>query len=133
MKLLRDVAIRHLVTVDPTATLRRASEVMTDRGVGCAVVMEREQIAGIITERDILHAIAAKRDLDSTAVTEVMTKDVITGAPGWDILRAAHTMTQGGFRHLLICEMNDPVGIVSLRDLMDSMAALVTTDGHVGG
>jgi CBS domain-containing protein len=132
MKLLRDVAIRHLVTVDPTATLRRASEVMTDRGVGCAVVMEKEQIAGIITERDILHAIASKQDLDGTAVSEVMTREVVTGAPGWDILRAANTMTTGGFRHLLICEMNDPVGIVSLRDLMDSMAEMVAADGHLG-
>jgi CBS domain-containing protein len=131
MKLLRDVAIRHLVTVDPTASLRRASEVMTDRGVGCAVVMENEQIAGIITERDILHAIAGKQNLDDTPVSEVMTKDVISGAPGWDLLRAVDTMTKGGFRHLLITEMNDPVGIVSLRDLMDSMAELVARDGHV--
>ena len=130
MKLLRDVAIRHLVTVDPTASLRRASEVMTDRGVGCAVVMENEQIAGIITERDILHAIASKQNVDETPVGDVMTKNVISGSPGWDLLKAVHTMTEGGFRHLLITEMNDPVGIVSLRDLMDSMAELVARDGQ---
>ena len=133
MKLLRDVAIRHLVTVDPTASLRRASEVMTDRGVGCAVVMENEQIAGIITERDILHAVAGKQNVDETTVASVMTPNVVSGAPGWDILRAVKTMTEGGFRHLLICEMNDPVGIVSLRDLMDSMAELATVDGQVSG
>lgn len=133
MKLLRDVAIRHLVTVDPTATLRRASEVMTDRGVGCAVVMENEQIAGIITERDILHAVAAKRNVDETSVASAMTREVVSGAPGWDIIRAVNTMTEGGFRHLLICEMNDPIGIVSLRDLMDSMAELAKADGHVAG
>ena len=133
MKLLRDVAIRHLVTVDPTATLRRASEVMTDRGVGCAVVMENERIAGIITERDILHAVAGKKDVDETSVASAMTREVVSGAPGWDIIRAVNTMTEGGFRHLLICEMNDPIGIVSLRDLMDSMAELAKADGHVAG
>ena len=133
MKLLRDVAIRHLVTVDPTASLRRASEVMTDRGVGCAVVMENEQIAGIITERDILHAVAQKQNVDDTPVSSVMTKEVVSGAPGWDILRAVNTMTEGGFRHLLISEMNDPIGIVSLRDLMDSMAELVAKDGQASG
>ena len=54
-----------------------------------------------------------------------MTKDVVSGAPAWDIMRAVRTMTDGGFRHLLVSEMGDPVGIVSLRDLMDSMAELV--------
>ena len=133
MKLLRDVAIRHLVTIAPDASLRRASEVMTDRGVGCAVVMENEQIAGIITERDILHAVAGKKNVDETSVESAMTREVVSGAPGWDIIRAVNTMTEGGFRHLLICEMNDPIGIVSLRDLMDSMAELAKADGHVAG
>jgi signal-transduction protein with cAMP-binding, CBS, and nucleotidyltransferase domain len=125
MKLLRDVAIRHLVTVSPDSSLRRAAQVMTDRGVGAAVVVGNEHVVGIITERDLLHAVAGQRNVDETKIENVMTKDVISGAPGWDILRAVHTMTQGGFRHLLVMEMNDPVGIVSLRDLMDSMAEMV--------
>ena len=127
MKLLRDVAVRHLGTVDPRSSLRRASKVMSDRGVGCAIAVENEKVCGIITERDILHAIAAQRNVDETPVEEVMTKDVVSGAPGWDIMRAVKTMTEGGFRHLLVSEMGDPVGIVSLRDLMDSMAELVQT------
>jgi CBS domain-containing protein len=125
MKLLRDVAIRHLVTVAPQSSLRRASKVMTDRGVGAAVVIDKESVAGIITERDILHAVAGGKDVDDTHVDQEMTADVISGAPGWDILRAVKTMTEGGFRHLLVMEMDDPVGIVSLRDLMDSMAEMI--------
>ena len=124
MKLLRDVSVRHLLTVDPKATLRRAAKVMTERGVGCAVVIENEKVAGIVTERDILRAIAADQVMDDTKVEEVMTRDVVSGAPGWDILRAAKAMTDGGFRHLLVMEMDDPVGIVSLRDLMDTMAEM---------
>jgi CBS domain-containing protein len=125
MKLLRDVAIRHLVTVSPDTTLRRAAKVMTDRGVGAAVVVSNEKVAGIVTERDVLHAIAGNDDVDSTMVEHVMTADVVSGAPGWDILRAAVTMAEGGFRHLLVMEMDDPIGIVSLRDLMDCMAEMV--------
>ncbi len=125
MKLLRDVSVRHLLTVDPAATLRRAAKVMTDRGVGCAVVIQNEKVAGIVTERDILTAIAADQRMDDTTVEQVMTREVVSGAPGWDILRAANAMTQGGFRHLLVMEMDDPVGIVSLRDLLDCMAELV--------
>lgn len=124
MKLLRDIAIRHLLTVDPTSSLRRAAEVMSDRGVGCAVAIEKEKVAGIITERDILHAVAQKQNVDETTVADVMTRDVVSGAPGWDLVKAVKTMTEGGFRHLLVMEMDDPIGIVSLRDLMDSMASM---------
>ncbi|HWL64954.1 MAG TPA: CBS domain-containing protein [Actinomycetota bacterium] len=127
MKLLRDVAVRHLLTIEPDASLRRAAQVMTDRGVGCAIVIDNEQIAGIITERDILHSVSSQQNVDETKVREVMTKDVVSGQPGWDLLKAVKTMTDGGFRHLLVLEMNDPVGIVSLRDLMDSMAEMVQT------
>jgi predicted transcriptional regulator len=125
MKLLRDVAIRHLLTVAPAASLRRAAKVMTDRGVGCAVVVEKEKVAGIVTERDILRAVADDKIMDDAKVEDVMTRDVVSGAPGWEIVRAVKTMTDGGFRHLLVMEMDDPVGIVSLRDLMDSMVELV--------
>ena len=124
MKLLRDVAVRHLLTVDCKDSLRRTSKVMTDRGVGCAVVIEKEKVAGIITERDILHAIAKEQNVDETTVESVMTKEVVSGAPGWDIIKAAKTMNEGGFRHLLVMEMDDPIGIVSLRDLLDAMAEM---------
>ncbi|MFN2589057.1 MAG: cyclic nucleotide-binding/CBS domain-containing protein [Actinomycetota bacterium] len=129
MKLLRDVAIRHLVTVGPTSTLRRAAKVMTDRSVGCAVVVENERVAGIVTERDVLRAIAEDGDMDEMTVDAVMTRDVISGAPGWELLKAVKTMNDGGFRHLLVMEMGDPVGIVSLRDLMSAMTEMVTSDG----
>lgn len=129
MKLLRDVAIRHLLTVDPQSTLRRAAKVMSERSVGCAVVIEKERVAGIVTERDILHALAADEDVDQATVDSVMTRDVVSGAPGWDLLEAVRVMNEGGFRHLLVMEMDDPIGIVSLRDLMESVAEMVHVDG----
>lgn len=125
MKLLRDVAIQHLLTIDPHESLRKAAKAMTERGVGSAVVMRDGKVAGIITERDILHAVSDGRDLDSTPAEEIMTGDPVAGAPGWDLPRAVKTMTEGGFRHLLVQEMDDPIGIVSLRDLMDAMVELV--------
>ena len=125
MKLLRDVAVRHLLTVDPTSTIRRAAQVMSERSVGCAVAIEKEKVAGIITERDILHAIAREQNIDETTVADIMTREVVSGESGWDLLKAVKTMTDGGFRHLLVMDMDEPIGIVSLRDLMDSMAEMV--------
>jgi CBS domain-containing protein len=133
MTLLRDVAIRHLLTVDPRSSLRRASKVMTDRGVGCAVVIEKEVVAGIITERDILHALAHDKDMDETIVEQVMTRDVVSGEPGWQIPQAVRAMSEGGFRHLLVMELNDPVGIVSLRDLMEAMVEAAEVDETQAG
>ena len=104
MKLLRDVAIRHLLTVDPSASLRRAAKVMTERGVGCAVVVQNEKVVGIVTERDILRAIAADKVMDDATVDEVMTRDVVSGAPGWDIMRASRAM-QVSIRPLM-CSAN---------------------------
>jgi CBS domain-containing protein len=130
MILLREIAIRPLLTVAPRSSLRRASKVMTDREVGCAVVVEKEQVAGIITERDILHALAEDKDMDDTTVDQVMTPDVVSGEPGWDITRAVKVMTDGGFRHLLVMELNDPVGIVSLRDLMQAMVEQTEAEGQ---
>ncbi len=59
MKLLRDVAVRHLLTVSEDSSLRRAAQVMNDRGVGAAVVIEKENVCGIITERDLLKAVSS--------------------------------------------------------------------------
>ena len=125
MKLLRDIAVRHLLTVDPKITLRRAAQVMVERGVGCAIAIEKEQVAGIVTERDLLRAVAGGQSIEETLVSDVMTKEVVSGSPGWDLLKAIKTMTDGGFRHLLVMDQDDPIGIVSLRDLMDAMAEMV--------
>jgi CBS domain-containing protein len=128
MKLLRDIAIQHLLTIEPQDSVKQAAKAMTDRGVGSAVVMFDGKVAGIVTERDVLHAVAGGRDLDSVTTEEIMTKDPVAGAPGWEITRAVRTMIDGGFRHLLVKEMDDPVGIISLRDLMDTMAEAAGSD-----
>jgi CBS domain-containing protein len=98
---------------------------MSERSVGCAVAIENEKVAGIITERDLLHAIAREQNIDDTSVADVMTREVVSGESGWDLLKAIRTMIDGGFRHLLVMDMDEPIGIVSLRDLMDVMAEMV--------
>jgi signal-transduction protein with cAMP-binding, CBS, and nucleotidyltransferase domain len=129
MKLLRDLAVRHLLTLEPEGSIRLAAKVMKSRDVGSAVVIDSQgDVAGIVTERDVLHAVADGLDLEKTQVAEIMTPDVVSGQLGWDLMRAVRTMIDGGFRHLLVMEGNDPVGIVSLRDLMDSMAELIQAE-----
>ena len=108
---------RSLLTVPAEATLGEAAARMAERGVGAVVVLEGEAIAAILTERDVMRAVAAGRD-GSVPVSEWMTRHPDTIEPSDTTDHAASLMIHGGFRHLPVVEEGKVVGIVSIRDLM---------------
>jgi CBS domain-containing protein len=112
-----DVMSRTLLTVDPTTTLSEAAERMNDRGVGAALVLSGESVSGILTERDVLRAVATGT-VEGTQVAAWMTRDPDTVDVGESLGQAAAIMIHGGFRHLPVLDNGKPVGIVSIRDLM---------------
>ena len=117
MATVRDVMSTGLLTVDATATLTEAAALMDARQVGAALVMNGEHLSGILTERDILHAVASG-EVEGTKVGAWMTHDPETVTPDDRPAHAAAVMVQGGFRHLPVLEGEKPIGIVSIRDLM---------------
>ncbi len=108
---------RNLLTVSMEGTLGDAASAMAARGVGAVVVLEGGSIAAILTERDVMKAVAAGKD-GSAPVTEWMTRHPDTIEPGDTTDHAASLMIHGGFRHLPVVEDGNVVGIVSIRDLM---------------
>ena len=114
---VRDVMSTTLLTVDATATLTEAAAQMDARGVGAALVMNGERLSGILTERDVLHAVAIGQ-VEGTRVSAWMTHDPETVAPDERPGHAAAIMLHGGFRHLPVLEGSGVVGILSIRDLM---------------
>jgi CBS domain-containing protein len=114
---VRDVMSTALLTVDATSTLTEAAAQMDARRVGAALVMNGEHLSGILTERDILHAVATG-EVDGTKVGAWMTHDPETVGPDDRPGHAARIMVHGGFRHLPVLEDDKPIGIVSIRDLM---------------
>jgi CBS domain-containing protein len=107
---------RELVRVGPEITLEAAARVMASRRVGSVLVYQDERLAGILTERDILAAVA-----DGSLAASVgarMTAHPETIAPDETVERAAVLMLHGGFRHLPVVEGASVVGIVSMRDLV---------------
>lgn len=108
---------RSLLTVPAEATLGDAASAMAERGVGAVVVLDGESIAAILTERDVMKAVAAGRD-GSAPVTEWMTRHPDTIEPDDTTDHAASLMIHGGFRHLPVVADGKVVGIVSIRDLM---------------
>ncbi len=97
--------------------LREVAERMVDRGVGAAVVLDGERLVGILTERDILRAVASGHD-KASSVQDWMTRDPEVLEPTETTDHAAALMIHGGFRHLPVVDGDRVVGIVSIRDLM---------------
>src|SRR4051812_2430586 len=108
-----------VVTVGPTHTLRQVAQSMATRKVGAAVVHDPDADGpGILTERDMLEAVAAGQDPDTEPASSHLTRDAVVAAPDWPLLQAAQTMLAGGFRHLVVCEGDEVVGVLSVRDVL---------------
>ena len=106
-----------LLTVEPDARLAEAARRMAQRGVGAVLVLDGERLAGILTERDLLKAVAVGFT-DEARVSEWMTKQPETVEPDESTDQAASLMIHGGFRHLPVVEGGRAIGILSIRDLM---------------
>ena len=116
---VRDAMSPTVLTVGPTHTLRQAAVLMAERKVGAAVVLDPDADGpGILTERDLLEAVAKGQDLDAEKCGEHLTPDAVTATPDWDLDRASTAMLHGGFRHLVVCDGSEVVGVLSVRDIV---------------
>ncbi|MCW2544315.1 MAG: hypothetical protein JWM40_1867 [Frankiales bacterium] len=116
---VRDAMSSVVLTVGPAHTLRQAAVSMAERKVGAAVVLDPDADGpGILTERDLLEAVAKGQDLDVEICADHLTPDAVTAMPDWDLDRASSVMLSGGFRHLVVCEGSDVVGVLSVRDIV---------------
>jgi CBS domain-containing protein len=108
-----------VLTIGPTHTLREAARMMAARKVGAAVVADPEGSgAGILTERDILNSIAADENPDAELVEAHCTQELVFAARNWTLEEAAAAMVRGGFRHLVVVEGHEVVGLLSMRDIV---------------
>ena len=108
-----------VVTVSPGATLHDAARSMAERNVGAAVVLDPEQPGpGIITERDVLQSVGRGQDPNAELVSDHLSADITFAAPEWSLERAAEAMVRGGFRHLVVVDGSELVGVLSMRDIV---------------
>ena len=116
--------VRHGMTetvleIGPKHTLRECATHMAQRKVGAAVVNDPDQPGpGIITERDILESIGAGQNPDEECVCDHLSQNLTFASPGWSLERAAEAMVKGGFRHLVVVENGETVGVLSIRDIV---------------
>jgi CBS domain-containing protein len=117
MPVARDHMSRDLLSVSPGDSLSEVAQRMVDRDVGAVLVMDGSELSGILTERDVLRAVAAGIE-ERTVVSDWMTRDPDTMSPNDTTQQAAVLMIHGGFRHLPLMDGSDVVGMLSIRDLM---------------
>ena len=110
---------KSVVTVAPRCTLHDAAKAMAERRVGAAVVIDPDEPGpGIITERDVLLSVGAGQDPDSEVVSDHLSPRLTFAHPDWSLERAAEAMVAGGFRHLVVVDGGEMVGILSMRDIV---------------
>jgi len=92
---------------------------MAERKVGAAIVLDPDQPGpGIITERDLLESIGRGEDPDQERVADHLSANLTFAATGWSLERAAEAMVRGGFRHLIVVDGGETVGVLSMRDIV---------------
>ena len=112
-----------------TATVADIARIIIDKGVGAVVLGDEERPDVLVTERDVVRAVAAGQDVESEPATEVASRHLLWCESADTVEKAAMRMTDKQIRHLLVEEDGLLVGIVSARDLLGVYA----TDGYQAG
>jgi CBS domain-containing protein len=124
-----DLMTADVKTVSAQDTFAEVARILRDNRISSVVVKEGEQIAGIVTERDIVNAVADSVDAVSAPVADRMTRDLATVDTKTDVADAASAMAERRIRHLPVVDKGKLVGIVSIRDLT-TWAVQEMTGGH---
>ena len=114
---IADLMTRDVVTVAPEDTLGEAAAKMTEKGIGAVVVSDFGRMIGILSERDIMRAVADRIHSSEARVREWMTADPMTATTETSVEEAGRTMLENGFRHLPVVEGERAIGMLSIRDV----------------
>lgn len=114
-----DIMTRKPVTTPRNLSVRAAAKLMKDTGVGSLLVVEDEQLEGILTKSDIIRDVVAEaREAHSVQVEDIMTQAVITVGPQQDVFEALVLMKENDVRHLPVLEEEVLVGFLTVKDIV---------------
>ena len=108
-----------VVTIGPGHAIRHALTLLAEHNIGALVVVDGEGApVGIVSERDIVRALARTEAILAQTVASIMTREVIIGTPQDDLVAVVYTMTERHIRHLPVVDRGRLVGIVSIGDVV---------------
>ena len=115
---IEKLMVRDVVTVQPNAQVYESVKLMNKNRIGCLLVVDRGEVNGILTERDILERVVEKgRNPKETRISEIMTTNVIFGKPDMELVDAARLMSDNKVKKLPIREGDQLIGLVTLTDI----------------
>lgn len=123
MTTLHDVLRTDLRTITSTETLLDAARAFAGEVLGLLVVVEQEQVVGVLSERDVVRSLGEGEEPGDTHVFDAMTEDVVTVDVGATVADAVRVMLDDEIRHLVVTEHGRPAGVVSARDLLRAQLA----------
>lgn len=122
IKHLLDSRGRHIVSVPPDTTVLEAITLMADKTIGSLVIMDDDELLGIVTERDYARKVIIKgRSSRTTLCSEIMTTGVFTTSSSESVNDCMALMTEKRIRHLPVVEDNRVIGMVSIGDLVEAI------------
>lgn len=125
---ISDLPLRDPILVCSTSSVADAVKNMNDHHTGCVLVEKDGKLIGIFTERDVLTKDFFRADSHTVAVESVMTRNPETLEPEDSIAFALNKMSVGGYRHIPIVDGQRPVGVLSVRDIVDFLVDLFPGD-----
>ena len=124
VKHLLDSKGHDIISVAPDLSVFDAIKLMADRSVGSLIVIDGEELSGIVTERDYARKVIIKgRSSESTRVSEIMSTDVLTTSSSETVNQCMELMTERRIRHLPVVEDNRVIGMISIGDLVQAIIA----------
>ncbi|MBA7641760.1 Anaerobic nitric oxide reductase transcription regulator NorR [subsurface metagenome] len=116
---VEEIMSRDVAGIQSKATIVEAAEVMTRRSISCIVVLEGDEVVGVVTERDLLERVVAlQKDPGQIKMEEVMSSPVTTVSPDYSVFSSSRIMEKMGIRRLVITEDKRPCGIISQTDIL---------------
>jgi CBS domain-containing protein len=128
MPAIKDIMTKNVISIDAHNSVFEAAELMSSHQVGCLVIMDGEVPIGIVTERDIVRRVVAKKVPLGTKISEIMSKSLITIDPDASLKDAARLMSSNKIRRLPVLEKNRLVGIVVASDLVRNLGKKTTSE-----
>jgi CBS domain-containing protein len=128
MPSVKDIMTKEVVTVDVNKSVFEAAQLMTTKSLGCLIVVDKGLPVGIITERDLVRRIVAKRSSVDLRVVEVMTKTLVAVNPDTSLKEAARVMSTNKIRRLPVLKQNQLVGIVVASDFVRNLGKRTTAE-----
>ncbi|WP_370323925.1 CBS domain-containing protein [Euzebya sp.] len=113
------------ITLDQSQSLRQASKALRDRGIGLLLVTDGDELVGVLSERDIVTALADDDELDGVKLADRARGDILTISATDTLQTGVDRMVDGGTRHLVVVDDDGlPVGVLSARDVLSELSAL---------